>query len=417
MNQKKAFLSKTLLLVLRGMLGGAFLSLFIVLYHFGLRSAWIFTLLAFAAIAYYLSSDRSYRFYLGFFTGVFWFYWIPFSFRFFGIEWFIPLAIIGIGLFYGILFYVSLYVHNLIYRTIFLFFLPFIAPFGFDWLNFRVMFAPSIFHVNIIGYALLLVSIFLALYCKGSKKLLSVLGIIFCLFLFPKNKIAPTSVPNIELVTTQIPQEQRWNLAFISENVSQNFRAIESAIDAGKDIVVLPETAFPFVLEKSPNILQSLQNLSHKIAIVAGSLRQDGNKMYNSSYIFTQGSFRFVDKQLLVPFGETMPLPPVLKNWLNEQLGKGEFSKPANFAPMDFEIGEWRFRSAICYEATSEKMFRGNPEFMIAISNNAWFTPSTQPALQELVMLAYAKAHYTIIYHATNGSTSAIINPFNLSHF
>ncbi|MDE5817451.1 MAG: hypothetical protein K2H55_08090, partial [Helicobacter sp.] len=185
MNQKKALLPKTLLLVLRGMLGGAFLSLFIVLYHFGLRSTWIFTLLAFAAIAYYLSSDRSYRFYLGFFTGVFWFYWIPFSFRFFGIEWFIPLAIIGIGLFYGILFYVSLYMRNLIYRTIFVFFLPFIAPFGFDWFSFRVMFAPSIFNVNLIGYALLLASIFLALYCKGSKKLLSVLGIIFCLFLFP----------------------------------------------------------------------------------------------------------------------------------------------------------------------------------------------------------------------------------------
>ncbi|MDE7255677.1 MAG: hypothetical protein K2N54_05820, partial [Helicobacter sp.] len=166
MNPKKALLPKTLLLVLRGMLGGAFLSLFIVLYHFGLRSAWAFTLLAFVAIAYYLSSDRSYRFYLGFFTGVFWFYWIPFSFRFFGIEWFIPLAIIGIGLFYGVLFYVSLYVSNLIYRTVFLFFVPFIAPFGFDWFNFRVMFAPSIFNVNAIGYALLLASIFLALYCK-----------------------------------------------------------------------------------------------------------------------------------------------------------------------------------------------------------------------------------------------------------
>ncbi|MDE5816190.1 MAG: apolipoprotein N-acyltransferase, partial [Helicobacter sp.] len=257
----------------------------------------------------------------------------------------------------------------------------------------------------------------LALYCKGSKKLLSVLGIIFCLFLFPQNKIAPTSLPDIELVTTQIPQEERWNLTFLSENVSQSFRAIESAIDAGKDIVVLPETAFPFVLENSPNILQSLERLSHQIAIVAGSLRQDGNKMYNSSYIFTDGSFQFIDKQLLVPFGETMPLPQGLKDWLNERLGKGEFAKPANFAPMDFEVGEWRFRSAICYEATSEKMFRGNPEFMIAISNNAWFTPSTQPALQELVMLAYAKAHHTIIYHATNGSASAVINPFTLSHF
>lgn len=416
MNQKIA-LPKTVLLVLRGMLGGAFLSLFIVLYHFGLRSTWVFTLLAFAAIAYYLSSDRSYRFYLGFFTGVFWFYWIPFSFRFFGIEWLIPLAIIGIGLFYGILFYVSLYVRNLIYRAIFLFCIPFIAPFGFDWLNFRVMFAPSIFNVNIIGYALLLASIFLALYCKGSKKLLSVLGIIFCLFLFPKHKTAPTSLPNIELVTTQIPQDERWNLAFLSENVSQSLHAIESAIDAGKDIVILPETAFPFVLENSPHILQSLQKLSQRIAIVAGSLRQDGSKLYNSSYLFTDGSFQFIDKQLLVPFGETMPLPQTLKEWLNAQLGKGEFAKPANFEPMDFGIGEWRFRSAICYEATSEKMFRGNPEFMIAISNNAWFTPSTQPALQELVMLAYAKAHHTIIYHATNGSASAIINPFTLLHF
>lgn len=416
MNEKKTRLPKVLLLVLRGMLGGAFLSLFIVLYHYGLRNTWLFTLLGFAAISYYLISDRSYRFYLGFFTGVFWFYWIPFSFRFFGIEWFIPLAIFGIGLFYGILFYVSLYVQSLIYRTIFVFFLPFIAPFGFDWLDFRTMFAPSIFYINSLGYALLLASMFLLLYCKGSKKLLSVLLIIFCLFLFPKDKNLQTSMPDIELVTTHIPQNERWNQDYLATIITENFHAIDSAIDADKDIIIFPETAFPFVLENSPNIVSALQNLSHKITIIAGALRQDGAKTYNSSYVFTQGTLQFADKQLLAPFGETMPLPSFLKNWLNSSLGKGEFAKPLVFAPIDFEIGEQRFRSAICYEATSEKFYRGNPQLMVAISNNAWFTPSTQPALQELIMLSFAKAHHTIIYHATNGSSSAVINPFIRSY-
>lgn len=396
----------------KGMLGGALLSLFIILYHYGVRSTLLFAVLGLFAVGYYLMSDRSYRFYLGFFTGVFWFYWLPFSFRFFGIDWLIPFAIIAIGLFYGIVFYVALCTQNLVYRTLFIFLMPLIAPFGFDWLDFRVMFAPSLFYTNALGYSLVILSVFLLLYNKGAKKLFSMLVIILCLFIYPKDDMPNPNLLDIELITTDIPQQIRWERDYLDDIIAQNFKAIDLAIYRGKDVVILPETAFPLALNNSYSIMRLLLEKSKQIAIITGALRQHGNKMYNSSYAFVNGTIQIADKQILVPFGEYMPLPNFLKDWLNHWLGKGEFSKPQHFIPVDFVIKGEAFRSAICYEATSRLLFKDSPNFVIAISNNAWFTPSTQPALQELIMLTRAETHRMIIYHAANGSQSAVINPF-----
>ena len=70
-------------------------------------------------------------------------------------------------------------------------------------------------------------------------------------------------------------------------------------------------------------------------------------------------------------------------------------------------------RNAICYEATTDEIFKniGDTKYMIATSNNAWFTPSTEPALQRLLMKYYAKKYNVIIYNSANGSSNSIVSP------
>ena len=79
----------------------------------------------------------------------------------------------------------------------------------------------------------------------------------------------------------------------------------------------------------------------------------------------------------------------------------------------DFLIKNTKFRNANCYEATKEEIYAdlNNTKYMIAISNNAWFTPSIQPTLQKLLLKYYAKKYNITIFHSVNGSSNYIINP------
>jgi len=112
---------------------------------------------------------------------------------------------------------------------------------------------------------------------------------------------------------------------------------------------------------------------------------------------------------VLVPFGEYIPLPQLLKDFINQTffLGASDFIKAKN--PTDFFIHGIKFRNAICYEATSKELYADNPKFMIAISNNAWFAPSIEPTLQKLLIRYYGKIHNTIIFHSANYQGTGII--------
>jgi len=88
--------------------------------------------------------------------------------------------------------------------------------------------------------------------------------------------------------------------------------------------------------------------------------------------------------------------------------GANDYSKASN--PTTFTIKGVKFRNAICYEATTDDIYQNlDTPFVIASSNNAWFTPSTQPTLQKLLLRYYAKKYGLVIYHATNKSQNMIV--------
>ena len=76
---------------------------------------------------------------------------------------------------------------------------------------------------------------------------------------------------------------------------------------------------------------------------------------------------------------------------------------------VDYKIDEKLVRNAICFEATSEKLYEGDPKNMIVLSNNGWFTPSIEPTLQKLLLQYYSKKYGTTIYHSVNMSESYVV--------
>ncbi len=91
--------------------------------------------------------------------------------------------------------------------------------------------------------------------------------------------------------------------------------------------------------------------------------------------------------------------------------GATDYSKASS--PINFIIQGEKYRNAICYEGTTDKIFEnlGDTKYMIMISNNAWFTPSIEPTLQHLLLKYYSKKYSVTIFHVVNGSENRIYRP------
>ena len=211
------------------------------------------------------------------------------------------------------------------------------------------------------------------------------------------------------MASTNISQDKKWQKEYVPIEIKNNFKIINTAIEQKKDVVILPESAFALFLNRYENLVNKLKFLSKKIVIITGGLHLKNGKFYNSTYIFENGNMKIIDKHILVPFGEYIPLPFFQKE-INEIFfaGASDYSTAETFG--EFSIKNYKFINAICYEATVEALYKLKPRFIVALSNDAWFMPSIMPSLQQMIIKVYAKKYAKIVYHSINGFKSYVVN-------
>lgn len=384
-------------------------SAFIYFFHFGFEFYLLNSLLALYAFYLLIISNRKTLFFAGFFIGLLWFYWIGFSFRYYSLSWAVPFVALGFAFIYGFVFYlVSLPAHPLL-RALMLFLLSFFEPFDFNWLQPELLFIHSYFGIEKWQYGLILLALSLSLTFKQKK------GYLFLLLLLPALDFTSHQTDKhpleIALIQTDLDQERKWNRFYIPQTVEKNLAYIDRAIEQKKDLIILPESAFPLFLNRHHSIVAQLKSKSRYISIVTGSLYLENGQNFNASYFFQDGQMQIAKKMVLVPFGEYIPLPSFLSRPINKAIFGGTSDYISASRPTDFKIKGFTFRNAICYEATCHELFQDNPSLMIATSNNAWFSPSIEPSIQKLLMQFYAKKHNTVILHSANSAGGGIIYP------
>lgn len=397
--------------IIKGLISSILLSSFIYLSYFNIEIKILNTILALLAIYFLLIIPKKALLISGFFTGILWCWWMAVSLQYYDLVYLTPVILICIGTVFGIIFYFFALFDRLTFRILTIFAFTFFAPFGFNWMKFELLFIDSYIGIDKLSFILVLVSFYFIIKLKRFK----ILGIIPLLFAlsFPKGQYIQNPNAKIYMPQMNVNQDLRWDKQYRSTLEQQNFDEINNAINQQKDLVVLPETAFTSALNRNDNLLQKLKELSFKIDIITGALYIEDNQIYNASYHFTKGQIQIAKKVVLVPFGEEIPFPKFLVDLINKVFYNGaqDYSK-AN-EPTDFVIKGEKFRNAICYEATTDKIFEnlGNTEYMVAISNNAWFTPSIEPTLQHLLLKYYSKKYDVNIYHIANGSSNRIYRP------
>lgn len=201
------------------------------------------------------------------------------------------------------------------------------------------------------------------------------------------------SALNITLVQGNIEQSLKWDPDYLQRTLEIYQKLIVQHLGKS-DVIILPEGALPTAENNLQPFLQPLQHAAAELGteVIVGTVYRDEliGKLFNSIIVLgnqqkpyqPDNAIRY-NKHHLVPFGEYVPLENVLR-----PLG-GAFNLPMSA----FQSGEEvqspllaknrAFTSAICYEiilgAQLQKNLRADTDFILTISNDAWFGDSIGP--------------------------------------
>ncbi len=396
--------------LIQGWVTALLFSAFLILSHYGIEIKLLNTFTALTAFYLLLHIDKKALLFAGFFIGLLWFYWISYSFKYNGVGWISPFVILGFGFVYMLFFGVLTLSDKPYVRAVLLFGMNFIEPMDFNWMQLSLPFLESYIGIYKWQLAIVLAALSLDGFIKEKRyKPLPLVLILATLIYqgYPPREDAPLK---IKLVQTDVKQEEKWTKKALRPTILMVYDEIEKAIEEDYDLIVLPESVIPLFLNRHPILIEQFKFLSERIDIVLGALLIEKNKHYNVTYHFANGDdIEIAKKVVLVPFGEYIPLPNFIKDWVNETFFDGASDFLTAKQPTDFTIKGVKFRNAICYEATTDELYVGDPKYMIATSNNAWFAPSIEPTLQNLLMRYYARLHGTTIYHSANYKGTKIV--------
>jgi apolipoprotein N-acyltransferase len=235
----------------------------------------------------------------------------------------------------------------------------------------------------------------------------------------------------LRIMQPNLQQDVRFNYAAKAEvmrkylTLSDRASGPQSTGVRDANILIWPESAFPFFLTREADAMAQIADLLPKgTVLITGAVRAPDlppgvkiTRAYNSIYVIDHdGSILSVyDKLHLVPFGEYLPF----QTWM-EKLGFEQLTKvQGGFIPgtirRTLEIPNApRVLPLICYEAIfpGDAAPRGDrPGWIVNLTNDGWFGISTGPYqhLQQVRLRAIEEG--LPVVRAANTGISAVIDP------
>ena len=235
----------------------------------------------------------------------------------------------------------------------------------------------------------------------------------------------------LRIMQPNLQQDARFNYSAKAEvmkkylTLSDRASGPQSTGVRDVNVLIWPESAFPFFLTREADAMAEIADLLPKgTVLVTGSVRAPDvppgtrvTRAYNSVYVIDHDGnvLSVYDKLHLVPFGEFLPFQDLMEKIGFEQLTKvqGEFIPGTRRHSMDVP-GAPRMLPLICYEA----IFPGNvvdrndrPGWIVNLTNDGWFGISTGPYqhLQQARLRAIEQG--LPLVRAANTGISAVIDP------
>ncbi|MEA2067635.1 MAG: apolipoprotein N-acyltransferase [Verrucomicrobiota bacterium] len=191
---------------------------------------------------------------------------------------------------------------------------------------------------------------------------------------------------NVALIQPNIPQGEKWEDS-MDQEIRDRLEELTSAamrLD-GVDLMIWPETAVPDFVRTSRDSYDLVKRMtSGGTPLLVGSMdvtfSESGRTYHNSSMLFGRDGKELgkYDKQHLVPFGEYVPCPGLMRKFtpIDVDFGPGPGS---TVLPLK---GNASFSVLICFEdivaPLAVNATRAGARWLVNQSNDAWFDPSSQ---------------------------------------
>jgi apolipoprotein N-acyltransferase len=219
--------------------------------------------------------------------------------------------------------------------------------------------------------------------------------------------------PLVRIVQPSVPQSLKWDAAAAPTTWRRLLDL--TAAPGAPDVVVWPETAFPFFY-RTPGLAQFdlADALPDGATLLAGAAMEDDGR-YTNSILAIDGAGVVVDrydKVKLVPFGEFLPFAGLLGRIGLAALAANASTFSAGAAPAVFaRPGLPPVQPLVCYEVIFAHLKPGPPaDWIVNATNDAWFgdTPGPRQHLRLAELRAIERG--VPVVRAANNGISAIID-------
>ena len=289
---------------------------------------------------------------------------------------------------------------------------------GFPWLLPGLVFLDTFgeilipkFGVYGASYIIYFISSFLALSIVNNKKNYLFAGLIFLVIFLPyQNNQSETFEEslNLSIIQPSLNPFDKYkpgsdaNIEDVLMNLTNKNKT--------EDLIIWPESPLPY-LSSNPKMENLIARIEEGPEVLSGSWKYNNNSLYNSMTIL--GTDQTYLKRHLVPFGEYVPFENILRGLIDffnmpmSSLSEGNPNQDL------LEFKDFRILGMICFDIAFPLSYIQEirqSDFIVNISNDAWFGSSYGPYQHLQIVRARALESNKWIARGTSDGISTIVD-------
>jgi len=235
-------------------------------------------------------------------------------------------------------------------------------------------------------------------------------------------------VGTIGMVQPNVPYDEKWQKARADDIMADLLTLTDRLLAVARpDLIIWPEAAIPGYVQSEPDWNEAISRMARAshTPILTGGLYAEfhqggGYDSFNAALLYdSTGEWRphpVYGKHYLVPIVERVPFVP--PRWFKGLEFFGGFSRGKDFTI--YPVGIGRFGVAICYESAFEELARryrrGGADFLVNITNDAWYGLTSAPYQHESHLVLRAIETRMGIARAANSGISEFLDPLGRAY-
>jgi apolipoprotein N-acyltransferase len=223
----------------------------------------------------------------------------------------------------------------------------------------------------------------------------------------------------VGLVQPDISLADNWDEDKKPAIVDKTLQLTKTLKDNRPELIVWPETSLPGIITDAPSLTDEIQATAAglHVPILIGSVAQEGERYYNSAFLVNADGHMAgrYDKIRLVPFGEFLPLRPIL-GWINKFVPLDDFTPGKVYKIFSIGASSKKFAVLICFEDALGSLCRhfaqNGAQFFVNMTNDAWFRETKAPFLHLQAAVFGCVENHRSLARAANTGVSAMVDPW-----